>query len=391
MKKTMIKQIGILAAASLFCAVITGVRQETVLADAGNGSGAAAGKLSDEACREYTAFINDPSCYGFLLSEYTDPAYADLNEVFHDGCGASEPMTEEEAGELRRDFETDVTKLRTTTINEILKARTGLTLDQTARPFPWEYSEKFDFYYMEHGDTNVRSFTVTGGQWNDNLLELDCMTDHRQGSSLTCRTVLQTTDSLHNRVADLRFVSNRFTGKAANPASGLPVYGNLYAKINFWEEAEDYYKADCTLYDSGFFSKKDFDALKPGDTVTFTDHEVQEGVPCPDEGTVTAKNEDGSLTVEGTGAEATYLLTPEKCTADSGWTYYMRVLRDHACVRIPKYLSVDPAGISGHDLSAGISMEQFLNEGWKLGTAFSGTEGDVIAELRDYIGNYWWD
>lgn len=385
MRKNVLQQTGIFAAALLLCA---GMQQEISSANDGSDVRVTVRKLSDKECSDYTEFINGTSCYGFLLSEYTDPAYADLNQVFYNGCGVSERITDEEAAEINRDFMTDVTKLKTDAINEILQKRTGLTLSEMAKPFPWGYCGKYDFYYMEHGDTNYRRFTVKEGQWNNGRLELDCVADDRYGGGFSCRVVLKTMDSQSHSTDDLRFVSNRCTGKYANPSSGLPVYGDLYTKVNSYTETEYYYDADCTVYDSGFFSKKEFDTLKPGDIVIFEDHEEEGGLPHPNKGKVSAENEDGSLTVKGAWTWAVYRLTPEECTTDSGRTYYMRVLKEHAPVRIPKNLTVNPVGYPDDDAETAISMEEFLNDGLKLKTAFYRAEGNMVTDLTDYIGNH---
>src|SRR5699024_1398566 len=98
--------------------------------------------------------------YGLLLSEYTDPKAADLNQIFYTGAGMeTEPLTEGEKQAYleitgQPEIYTDMTCLTTSQINDFLESRLGYTLDEMTGSLDWTYLEETDVWVHQHGDTN---------------------------------------------------------------------------------------------------------------------------------------------------------------------------------------------------------------------------------------------
>ena len=120
--------------------------------------------------------------YGFLLSEYSDPREADLNQIFYTGAGMeTEPLGDSEEQEYLRitglpEITTDITRLSTEQINGFLGKKLGLSLDEMTSSLDWVYLEDTDVWVHEHGDTNYTPFTcVSGREIRKGVYELDCV------------------------------------------------------------------------------------------------------------------------------------------------------------------------------------------------------------------------
>ena len=120
--------------------------------------------------------------YGLLLSEYTDPKDADLNQIFYTGAGMeSESLTDSEKQAYLKltglsEIYTDMTRLTTGQINDFLEEKLGCTLDEMTAPFNWTYLEETDAWVNQHGDTNYTLFTCVGGQETEKgIYELECV------------------------------------------------------------------------------------------------------------------------------------------------------------------------------------------------------------------------
>ena len=120
--------------------------------------------------------------YGLLLSEYTNPKNADLNQIFYTGAGMeSEPLTDSEKQAYLKltglsEISTDMTRLTTGQINGFLEEKLGCTLDEMTGPFDWTYLEETDAWVHQHGDTNYTPFTCVGGQETEKgIYELECV------------------------------------------------------------------------------------------------------------------------------------------------------------------------------------------------------------------------
>ncbi|MDO4325064.1 MAG: YARHG domain-containing protein [bacterium] len=159
-------------------------------------------ELTVKELEYYTAFVNDVSNNGFLGSKYDRPQDVDVNEVFYNGCGFSDTLTEEER-KLLPEIWTDYTKITTAQVNEILNTRLGLQMEDMTHPLNYLYVEEGDFYFFQHGDTNYMPYTCTEGKWiEDSVLELKCKAEYNE-EYYNCTVQLK-------RVGDeLHFVSNR--------------------------------------------------------------------------------------------------------------------------------------------------------------------------------------
>lgn len=172
--------------------------------------------LSDEEIAEFTKFVTEADGYGnygFLLSVYDSPEKINLEEVFYTGAGIkTEALSEEEEKAYLKaagyeEIYTDVTKLTTAQINEVLLRRTGLSYEQMANPLSWTYLPEYDAYYHEAGDTNYTPYTCIGGTVeNEKRFRLQFRRDEmREGAyrEIDTVTVLEKTEEGY------RFISNR--------------------------------------------------------------------------------------------------------------------------------------------------------------------------------------
>ena len=128
--------------------------------------------LSSEELSELTEFVTEAAGYGnygFLLSVYDSPEKIDLDEVFYTGAGIkTEPLSSEEEKAFLNavgdeEIYTDVVKLTTSQINDVLLRRTGLSYEQMANPLQWIYLPEYDAYYHEAGDTNYAAYICIDG------------------------------------------------------------------------------------------------------------------------------------------------------------------------------------------------------------------------------------
>lgn len=173
--------------------------------------------LSDQELSEFTVFVTEGDRhgnYGFLLSVYDSPEKINLEEVFYTGAGIeTEPLSKEEEGAFLKaagyeEISTDIVRLTTSQINEVLLKRTGLSYEQMENPLQWTYLPEYDAYYHEAGDTNYAAYTCIDGttadekyfrlrfRRNDNLAE-------GAYHQLDTETVLEKTEEGY------RFISNR--------------------------------------------------------------------------------------------------------------------------------------------------------------------------------------
>ena len=131
--------------------------------------------------------------YGLLLSEYTNPKNADLNQIFYTGAGMeSEPLTDSEKQAYLKltglsEISTDMTRLTTGQINGFLEEKLGCTLDEMTGPFDWTYLEETDAWVHQHGDTNYTPFTCVGGQETEKgIYELECVPGGWESGGSVC-------------------------------------------------------------------------------------------------------------------------------------------------------------------------------------------------------------
>lgn len=178
--------------------------EEAQSEDMSNGEG----KITEAEKESFSAWASNEDTYGFLLSTYSNIVDADLNQVFYTGAGIDSTMTEDDFDEYiavsGASVETDVTKIYAKDIDAFLQEKTGHTLSEM-NCFGFEYSEKYDCYYYQHGDTNMVSFTCLDGQWQGELLVLKFSMGYDSDTVDAITTLEKNGDGY-------RIVSNEFLG-----------------------------------------------------------------------------------------------------------------------------------------------------------------------------------
>ncbi len=133
-------------------------------------------RLTAEELAAYTEWVQDLSNYGFLLSDWANPAQIDLYQVFYSGAGVGRPGTDEEKrAYLERwnqaEIETDFGAIDKTAVDELLLEKVGFTYDElvtngSGGMEDWYYAET-DSFCSESGDTNYCQFVCTEGVMNE--------------------------------------------------------------------------------------------------------------------------------------------------------------------------------------------------------------------------------
>jgi len=119
----------------------------------------------------------------FLSSLYSAPEEIDLFQLFYCGAGLEENRSAEEEKDIILAFYGDedaepqctTTKISTANIDEVLTKYMGLTLSDTSKIGLDDmlYLEKYDAYYIHHGDTNYRGLiTFVSGERDGDLVRL---------------------------------------------------------------------------------------------------------------------------------------------------------------------------------------------------------------------------
>lgn len=129
-------------------------------------------RLTEEELEEYTEWIQDISNYGFLLSDWEDPAQINLYQVFYNGAGvAREGMEEEKRAYMERNDQpeiyTDFIAMDQAEVDAVLLEKVGLTYDQLlekgSRGMKDAYYTETDSFCLERGDTNYIPFGCVDG------------------------------------------------------------------------------------------------------------------------------------------------------------------------------------------------------------------------------------
>jgi hypothetical protein len=120
-------------------------------------------------------------CNQFLSSLYDVPGKADLFQLFYNGSGLEDVITEEERAAVVAfngwDMEPDCacTKISRANMDAVLTKYMGLTLGDTEKIGleNFTYLEEYDAYYYYHGDSNYRSaVSFSGGEREGNIIRL---------------------------------------------------------------------------------------------------------------------------------------------------------------------------------------------------------------------------
>ena len=140
--------------------------------EAGEGESEKGRRLTAEELAAYTEWVQDISNYGFLLSDWEDPAQINLYQVFYCGAGISREGTEEEKqAHLARwdqpEIYTDFWAMDKADVDALLTEKVGLTYDQLVaegnQGMEENYYAKTDSFCVEAGDTNYCRFLCTDG------------------------------------------------------------------------------------------------------------------------------------------------------------------------------------------------------------------------------------
>lgn len=145
-------------------------------------------QLTAEELAEYTEWIQDHSNYGFLLSDWENPAQIDLYQVFYTSAGVGRPGTEEEKqAHIARwdltEIETDFGAIDKAAVDALLLEKVGFTYDELVAKGSkgmgdWYYVET-DSFCSESGDTNYCQFVCKDGVRNEDgtVVILQCEGD----------------------------------------------------------------------------------------------------------------------------------------------------------------------------------------------------------------------
>lgn len=119
------------------------------------------------------ALFNQPQNNGLLVSVFDDVSDIDLSQVFYNGAGVTNSVTEEERELYCRTLgidpaPLDMTKITTAQANGFLAKWLGIGLSGVNTSLAdydgWLYLEDYDAYYFLHGDTNYQELDFISGE-----------------------------------------------------------------------------------------------------------------------------------------------------------------------------------------------------------------------------------
>ena len=126
--------------------------------------------LSEEELEKAQAYFNKVENNGFLCSEYSNTKDISLIQLIYNGAGISEEMTEQERADYKEEIYTDITKIPKKALEDLTKNKLNIELTSINGYEEFEknfYSEKYDCYYLQHGDTNYEAVEFVSGEKND--------------------------------------------------------------------------------------------------------------------------------------------------------------------------------------------------------------------------------
>lgn len=138
-------------------------------------------ELTPEELQTWSEFLSRVDCYGFLMSDYSTPLQADLEQVFYDGAGVGISPTQDALNEYLKanryeEAYTDVTFIPYDAANGLLERRTGYTLEHfklAGNDIPMHYSKTRKGYFHMAGDTNrIEVECVWGYEYEDGTVFL---------------------------------------------------------------------------------------------------------------------------------------------------------------------------------------------------------------------------
>lgn len=216
-------------------------------------------ELTQEELDTFTQFIRRRDAYGFLLSEYADPAEADLGEVFYSGAGLQESMSEEEvtaylAACNQEEMYTDCVKVTREDAEKLISEKLGTSLEDMDADKLGVYISEFDAYYHECGDTNYTEFTCVSGLVNGNIYTLEFKVGMDWDYTFShVQTILEKTDNGY------RFISNQSLVESSNDST------EISEKVTDVETAWGYLKAayfsECGLEEISYDENDNFQVV----------------------------------------------------------------------------------------------------------------------------------
>lgn len=150
----------------------TSEAEEESVSDKGSAS-EKEGALSEEELGEYTKWIQGYGVYGFLLSDWSDPAEINLWDVVYSGAGLSETPTEEQIQSYldltgQDELYTDFFVISKSGLDQLLTERLGKSYDELTAEgnegLEDTYDPAHDCYGIQAGDTNYTEFVVETGE-----------------------------------------------------------------------------------------------------------------------------------------------------------------------------------------------------------------------------------
>ncbi len=128
------------------------------------------GSLSQEELKKAQDYFNKAENNGFLCSEYSNTKDISLIQLIYNGAGISEEMTEQERADYKEEIYTDITKIPKKALEELTKNKLNIELTSINGYEEFEknfYSEKYNCYYLQHGDTNYQAVEFISGEKNN--------------------------------------------------------------------------------------------------------------------------------------------------------------------------------------------------------------------------------
>lgn len=128
-------------------------------------------ELTEKELKEFEEYFNDMENNGFLVATYENPKEIDLDEVLYVNSIGKELTKQEENDYMHRmnieEMYTDCTKYPKSDINNLLKEKLGISLNDVKTDFTYVYMQKYDAYFNMHGDTNYLPVKCTSGIINN--------------------------------------------------------------------------------------------------------------------------------------------------------------------------------------------------------------------------------
>lgn len=128
------------------------------------------GAVTQKELQKNQDYFNKIENNGFLCSEYNSVKDISLVQLVYNGAGIDEKMTEEEKADYKDEIYTDIIKIPRKALEEVTKSKLNIELTSINGYEEFKknyYSEKYDCYYLQHGDTNYQQVEFLSGEKND--------------------------------------------------------------------------------------------------------------------------------------------------------------------------------------------------------------------------------